>query len=143
METMLKRGAGILMPVFSLPSPYGIGTFGRDARDFIDQLKKARQSFWQVLPMGPTSYGDSPYQSFSAFAGNPYYIDLDILKEEELLTQEEIVECFWSEQPDQVKYDAVYYYRFPLLKKAFGRSGHEKTEAYKAFLEKNAYWIDD
>ena len=74
METMLKRGAGILMPVFSLPSPYGIGTFGRDARDFIDQLKKARQSFWQVLPMGPTSYGDSPYQSFSAFAGKPYYM---------------------------------------------------------------------
>ena len=143
METMLKRGAGILMPVFSLPSPYGIGTFGRDARDFIDQLKKARQSFWQVLPMGPTSYGDSPYQSFSAFAGNPYFIDLDTLREEELLTQEELDECFWSEQPDQVKYDAVYYYRFPLLKKAFGRSRHGETEEYKAFLKKNAYWIDD
>jgi len=143
METMLKRGAGILMPIFSLPSPYGIGTFGADAREFVDQLKKARQSFWQVLPMGPTSYGDSPYQSFSAFAGNPYFIDLDTLKEEGLLTQQEIDECFWSERPEQVKYDAIYYYRFPLLKKAFQRSGHKKTEAYEAFLEKNAYWLHD
>ena len=90
MKTMLKRGAGILMPIFSLPSPYGIGTFGSSAYEFIDLLRQARQNYWQVLPMGPTSYGDSPYQSFSAFAGNPYFIDLDMLKEEELLTQEEL-----------------------------------------------------
>ena len=79
MKTMLERGAGILMPVSSLPSPYGIGTFGSAAYDFVDFLKKARQKYWQVLPVGPTSYGDSPYQSFSAFAGNPYFIDLDTL----------------------------------------------------------------
>ena len=79
MKTMLKRGAGVLMPIFSLPSPYGIGTFGRAAYEFIDQLKRGRQTYWQVLPMGPTCYGDSPYQSYSAFAGNPYFIDLCLL----------------------------------------------------------------
>ncbi len=117
MKTMLKRGAGILMPIFSLPSPYGIGTFGSSAYEFIDLLRQARQNYWQVLPMGPTSYGDSPYQSFSAFAGNPYFIDLDMLKEEELLTQEEIDACFWLDKQEEVKYDAVFYYRFPLLKR--------------------------
>ncbi len=143
MKTMLKRGAGILLPIFSLPSPYGIGTFGKEAYEFVDQLKRARQSYWQVLPMGPTSYGDSPYQSFSAFAGNPYFIDLDTLKEEKLLTQEEIDACFWSEKPEEVKYDAVYYYRFPLLKKAFERSLHKTETAYQDFLEKNEFWLPD
>ena len=142
-KTMLKRGAGLLMPISSLPSPYGIGTFGKAAYEFADQLKRARQSFWQVLPMGPTSYGDSPYQSFSAFAGNPYFIDLDTLKEEGLLTAQEIESCFWCEQPDQVKYDAIFYYRFPLLRKAFERSAHKATEAYEAFLQENAFWIGD
>ncbi len=96
MKTMLERGAGILMPVSSLPSPYGIGTFGSAAYDFVDFLKKARQKYWQVLPVGPTSYGDSPYQSFSAFAGNPYFIDLDTLVKEGLLTQDEINACYWG-----------------------------------------------
>ena len=113
MKTMLKRGAGVLMPIFSLPSPYGIGTFGRAAYEFIDQLKRGRQTYWQVLPMGPTCYGDSPYQSYSAFAGNPYFIDLDTLKDEKLLTQDEIDACWWCDKQDQVKYDALYYYRFP------------------------------
>ena len=108
MKTMLERGAGILMPVSSLPSPYGIGTFGSAAYDFVDFLKKARQKYWQVLPVGPTSYGDSPYQSFSAFAGNPYFIDLDTLVKEGLLTQEEINACYWGEDPAQVAYDAVF-----------------------------------
>lgn len=143
MTTMLKRGAGILMPVSSLPSPYGIGTFGKSAYEFADQLKRARQSYWQVLPLGPTSYGDSPYQSFSAFAGNPYFIDLDTLKEEELLTKEEIEECYWCDVPEEVKYDAVYYYRFPLLKKAFRRSEHKETAEYAAFCEENAHWLPD
>ena len=85
MTTTLKRGAGILLPVTALPSPYGIGTLGKEAYEFVDFLKEAGQSFWQVLPVGPTSYGDSPYQSFSAFAGNPYMIDLDALIEEGIL----------------------------------------------------------
>lgn len=143
MKTMLKRGAGILMPIFSLPSPYGIGTFGREAYEFVDQLKQARQSYWQVLPMGPTSYGDSPYQSFSAYAGNPYFIDLDTLKEEGLLTQKEIDACYWSEDEAQVKYDALFYYRFSLLKKAYERSLHKSDEAYGQFLADNDFWLDD
>ena len=86
----LSRGAGILLPVSSIPSPYGIGTFGKKAYEFIDELKRSGQSYWQVLPIGPTSYGDSPYQSFSAFAGNPYFIDLDMLIEEGILSRERV-----------------------------------------------------
>ena len=82
METTLKRGAGLLLPIYSLPSPYGIGTLGRAAFEFVDFLVRAGQKYWQVLPVGPTSYGDSPYQSYSSFAGNPYFIDLDKLCEE-------------------------------------------------------------
>ena len=78
------------MPVFSLPSPYGIGCFSKEAREFIDQLAKAGQSYWQILPLGPTGFGDSPYQAFSTFAGNPYFIDLDLLQGEGLLEKEEI-----------------------------------------------------
>mgnify|MGYP000987167407 CR=1 FL=1 len=143
MKTMLKRGAGVLMPIFSLPSPYGIGTFGRASYEFIDQLKRGRQTYWQVLPMGPTCYGDSPYQSYSAFAGNPYFIDLDTLKDEKLLTQDEIDACWWCDKQDQVKYDALYYYRFPLLRKAYERSSHKESEEYQAFLEENEEWLDD
>ena len=76
----MKRSCGILLPVFALPSPYGIGTLGRAAYDFVDFLRQAGQSWWQILPLGPTGYGDSPYQSFSAYAGNPYFIDLDLLR---------------------------------------------------------------
>ena len=85
----LKRGAGTLLPVASLPSKYGIGTFGKAAFDFVDFLRDSKQKYWQVLPIGPTGYGDSPYQSFSAFAGNPYFIDLEILIEEGLIEREE------------------------------------------------------
>ena len=143
MKTMLERGAGLLMPISSLPSPYGIGTFGRAAYEFVDILKRGRQMYWQVLPMGPTSYGDSPYQSFSAFAGNPYFIDLDLLKEENLLKQEEIDACYWGEDETKVAYDAVFYYRFPLLKKAYERSEHQGTEEYVDFCEKNKEWLLD
>lgn len=143
MKTMLKRGAGILMPISSLPSPYGIGTFGKAAYEFVDFLAQARQTYWQVLPVGPTSYGDSPYQSFSAFAGNPYFIDLDILKDEGLLTQEEIDACFWGEDPSRVAYDAVYWYRFPLLKKAYERSEFREEKGYEKFCMESWYWLND
>lgn len=143
MKTMLERGAGLLMPISSLPSPYGIGTFGRAAYEFVDVLKRGRQMYWQVLPVGPTSYGDSPYQSFSAFAGNPYFIDLDLLKEEGLLRQEEINECYWGDDETKVAYDAIYYYRFPLLKKAYQRSEHQGTEEYVEFCENNKEWLLD
>ena len=88
MKKALERGAGILLPISSLPSPYGIGSMGKEAYEFVDRLKEAGQRYWQVLPIGPTSFGDSPYQSLSAFAGNPYFIDFDILIHEGLLTQE-------------------------------------------------------
>lgn len=85
----MKRTAGILLPIFSLPSAYGIGCFSKSAYDFVDWLKAAGQTYWQILPLGPTSYGDSPYQSFSTFAGNPYFISLEALIEEGVLTKEE------------------------------------------------------
>ena len=84
-----KRASGILLPVFSLPSNYGIGTFGKEAYNFVDSLKNAKQKYWQILPLCPTGFGDSPYQSFSTFAGNPYFIDLDLLISEGLLTRED------------------------------------------------------
>ena len=143
MKTMLERGAGILMPVSSLPSPYGIGTFGSAAYDFVDFLKKARQKYWQVLPVGPTSYGDSPYQSFSAFAGNPYFIDLDTLVKEGLLTQDEINACYWGDNPTQVAYDAVFWYRFPLLKKAYARSEYREEQGYEKFCMDSWFWLND
>ena len=143
MRTSLERGAGLLMPISSLPSPFGIGTLGAAAYEFVDWLKRARQKYWQVLPVGPTSYGDSPYQSFSAFAGNPYFIDLDILVKEGLLTYEEINACYWGENPSKVAYDAIFYYRFPLLRKAFERSSHKGTEAFEDFCRENENWLPD
>mgnify|MGYP003254407807 FL=1 len=110
-----KRGAGILLPISSLPSPYGIGTLGAEAYAFVDQLAEAKQSYWQVLPVGPTSFGDSPYQSFSAFAGNPYFIDLDTLKEDGLLLSEEIEEQYWGDDVSEVDYAALYEARFEVL----------------------------
>ena len=92
------RSSGILMHISSLPSPYGIGTMGKEARKFVDFLEKSAQSYWQVLPVGPTSYGDSPYQSFSAFAGNPYFIDLNYLVKERLLTKKECESYSWGKK---------------------------------------------
>jgi len=139
----LERGAGILLPITSLPSPYGIGTFGKAAYEFVDFLKSAGQKYWQVLPMGPTSYGDSPYQSFSAFAGNPYFIDLEMLMEEGLLEQWDAEKLFWGDREDSVSYEDIYRNRFRVLKKAFAHSGHRETEEFRAFQEAQAYWLED
>src|SRR5574344_2832449 len=108
----MARVAGILMPITSIPSPYGIGTIGKDARKFADFLKSAGQSIWQILPVGPTSYGDSPYQSFSTYAGNPYMIDLDTLVEEGLLTTEQIKKFDWGDDQFEVDYEKIYNNRF-------------------------------
>ena len=139
----LKRGAGILLPVSSIPSPYGIGTFGYEAYNFVDFLKNAGCIYWQVLPVGPTSYGDSPYQSFSAFAGNPYFIDLEILIEEGLLTRDEVISCTWMDTEDIVDYARLYNNRFTVLKKAFIRSKHIEQPDYLAFCRENAFWLMD
>ncbi len=142
-ETMLERGAGVLMPVSSLPSPYGIGTFGKAAFDFIDALVRAKQKYWQVLPMGPTGYGDSPYAPYSAFAGNPYFIDLEILRQEGLLEQWEIDQVPWGDKADRVDYGCLYNGRFGLLRKAFERSHYREFPEYGEFRTKTIYWLDD
>ena len=102
------RECGMLLPIASLPSRYGIGAFSKDAYAFVDTLKAAGQSYWQVLPLGPTGFGDSPYQSFSAFAGNPYFIDLETLVEEGLLTLEECEAVDFGEDPRKIWYDKIY-----------------------------------
>ena len=116
-----RRRAGILMPLFSLPGKYGIGSFSKEAREFVRFLKEAGQSYWQILPMGPTGYGDSPYQSFSTFAGNPYFIDLSTLVEEGLLLEEELSDLSFSDSEERVDYGKLYMLRFPVLEKAVKR----------------------
>ena len=137
------RQSGILMPVFSLPGPYGIGCFSEEAYKFVDFLEAAGQSFWQILPLGPTSYGDSPYQSFSTFAGNPYFISLEELISQGLLTKEECQEADLGSDPCRIDYGKLYYNRFPLLRKAFSRSRIENKEEFREFLEGNKLWIYD
>lgn len=140
---MKERAAGVLLPVSSLPAKYGIGTLGHEAYRFVDSLIRAGQKYWQVLPVGPTSYGDSPYQSFSAFAGNPYFIDLEVLIEEGLLKTEEIEKYDWGEDDSYVDYEKIYLSRFKVLHQAFERSKHRKSKKYLHFLAKNKYWLDD
>lgn len=134
------RGAGILLPISSLPAPYGIGTFGKEAYAFVDFLKEAKQKYWQVLPLGPTSYGDSPYQSFSAFAGNPYFIDLDTLIKEGLLTEAD-VDRDWGDDPANVDYEKIYNNRFIVLHKAF--DAFVPDESYDRFVSENAEWLHE
>ena len=136
------RRAGILLPLFSLPSPYGIGTMGQSAREFIDFLAEAGQSCWQVLPMGPTSFGDSPYQSFSSFAGNPYFIDLDDLAAEGLLNREEYSTLDWGD-PQAVDYALLYQNRYPVLRKACRRLLENPPADYEAFLAEHSFWLED
>lgn len=142
-QSGLERGAGILMPVSALPGPYGIGTLGKSAYRFADFAAASGYRYWQVLPVGPTSFGDSPYQSFSAFAGNPYYIDLEYLIEEGLLKEEEICSADFGARADDIDYAAVFQNRFQVLRMAFARSSHQKSKEFKAFLKDNSYWIDD
>ena len=136
-----KRSAGILMPISSLPSPYGIGTFGSKAYEFVDHLEAAGQRYWQVLPLGPTSFGDSPYASFSAFAGNPYFIDLDFLIEDGLITKEFVESFKWSLEDQYVDYGLLFENRYEVLKEAFANSDHQKTDEYKAFVKEND-WLE-
>lgn len=143
MDRRLKRGAGILLPISSLPSPYGIGTFGRAAYEFADKLKKAGQTYWQVLPIGPTSYGDSPYQSFSTFAGNPYFIDLDLLAEEGLLDKKSLEKMDWGQAEDDIDYSRIYENRFLVLKEAFSNTKECESKEYAQFISVNKDWIGD
>ena len=142
-DRALKRGAGLLLPISSLPSPYGIGTLGKEAYKFVDYLVEAGQKYWQVLPVGPTSYGDSPYQSFLAFAGNPYFIDLDYLVEEGLITKAQIKKFPWGDNAEYIDYATVYGSRFQILRMAFNNSTYAETKEYAQFEKDNEYWLDD
>ena len=139
----MKRSSGILMPISSLPSPHGIGTLGKAAYDFVDFLAKAGQSWWQILPVGPTSYGDSPYQSFSAYAGNPYFVDLDLLCRDGLLRADEVAAVDWGADPSQVDYARIYENRLPLLQKAADRGWQRDAEKVAAFVEENKGWLPE
>ena len=134
------RAAGILLPISALNSKYGIGSFSWEAYKFVDWLRDSGQSYWQILPLGPTSYGDSPYQSFSSFAGNPYYIDLETLISEGLLTKEDCRIDFGKDERT-IDYAKIYNNRISLLKKSF--LNFKRNEKYHEFLSKNAFWIDD
>ncbi|MBQ2062106.1 MAG: 4-alpha-glucanotransferase, partial [Oscillospiraceae bacterium] len=136
------RKSGILMAMSSLPSPYGIGTMGKSAYRFVDFLRASGQTYWQLLPLGPTSYGDSPYSAFSTFAGNPYFIDLDLLVRDGLLKRDQLEGIDWGGDPQRVDYGKIYENRFPVLRRAFARSGALAGEI-AAFRRENGAWLED
>ncbi len=135
------RSSGILLHISSLPSPYGIGTLGKAAYDFADFLHRSGQHYWQILPIGPTSYGDSPYQSFSTHAGNPYFIDLDFLIDDGLLTQAEVDAVDWASHSERVDFDFQFSVRFDLLYQAYLRGRDRYAEEIAAFRDENP-WLD-
>ena len=139
----MNRTAGILLSISSLPSKYGIGCFGKNAYHFVDWLKEAGQTYWQILPLGPTSYGDSPYQSFSTFAGNPYFISLETLIEEGVLTIEECDSADFGKKENDINYEKLYNHRYPLLRKAYERSNISQNTDYLKFVEENQWWLSD
>ena len=132
------RTSGILLPIFSLPNSYGIGTLGKEAYEFVDFLEKCHQSYWQVLPIGPTSYGDSPYQSFSVFAGNPYFIDFDLLKEDGLLEESDY--DYLLDESLVIDYGKLYNTRYLVLKKAFSKFD---VKLMKKFEKEHKDWLED
>lgn len=140
----MMRASGILMHISSLPSKYGIGTFGQEAYDFVDFLEQAGQKYWQILPVGCTSYGDSPYSSFSTFAGNPYFIDLEVLCGQGLLTQEECESFDWGDDPKNVDYAKLFESRYQVLHLAFDRDQKLlSSKEFKDWCEENREWLDD
>jgi len=137
------RASGVLLPVSSLSSKYGIGCFSKEAYHFVDYLKKYGQQYWQILPLGQTSYGDSPYQSFSTFAGNPYFISLEELIRQGLLTEQECGDCDFGDNPSDIDYGKMYVERYKLLRTAFGRSGIEKNADFAQFVKNESDWLPD
>lgn len=137
------RASGILLPVSGIPSKYGIGTFSKEAYEWIDFLVQAGQTYWQILPLGPTGYGDSPYQSFSTFAGNPYYIDLEELIKEGWLSKKDCKNCDWGDNESYIDYEKIYRSRFKILKKAFKNSNIKEKKEFKQFIKTNSFWLED
>lgn len=141
---MIKRSSGILMHIASLPSEFGIGDFGKGAYEFIDFLEKSNQKIWQILPLGPTGYGDSPYQSFSAFAGNPYFIDLKDLVNEKLIENSDLSELKKNGKINRIDYGFIYNKKLPILRKAYEEfKRQEKLHELNNFKNENNYWIVD
>ncbi|MBO4416205.1 MAG: 4-alpha-glucanotransferase [Lachnospiraceae bacterium] len=147
------RDSGILLPISSIPSKYGIGGFSKEAYEFVDFVKESGCKYWQILPLCPTGYGDSPYQGFSTFAGNPYFIDLEALIKEGLLTEDECDVKMeledgtkiagYGTDPEYVDYERIYMTRWDILRKAYKRSNFRNTEEYRKFHEENREWLDD
>ena len=137
------RKSGILMHISSLPNSYGIGKMGKEAYAFVDFLKRSGQSYWQILPISPTSYGDSPYQSFSINAGNPYFIDFETLEQEGYLKAEDYKDIKWGSDPSKVDYETVYNETFKVLKKAHKRFRKISEKAYVKFVLNNKEWVYD
>lgn len=131
------------MHISSLPSKHGIGTLGKEAYNFVDFLKSAGQTYWQVLPVGATGFGNSPYQSFSAFAGNPYFIDLELLEESGLLCADDYRAIDWGDNEDTVDYDKISAQRFSVLRRSFVRFQGKNSEAFKQFSQENKFWLED
>ena len=138
----ILRGSGILLSIASLPSPYGIGTLGREAYNFVDLLVDLKQRYWQVLPVGPTIYGDSPYQPMSSCAGNIYFIDLDRLVNEGLLKREEILGYNWGADESEIDYAEIYSNRCKILQKAFERFD-TNAQAFQEFVTKHSEWLGE
>ena len=135
------RASGILMHITSLPAPYGVGTMGRAAYKFVDFLSKAGQAYWQILPLTPTSFGDSPYQSYSTFAGNHYLIDLDLLADEGLLDKADLEKIQWCQREDRADFGLLYQNRLNVLRQAYGH--FEKQDQLDAFCQENCHWLSD
>lgn len=142
---MFQRSSGVVLHISSLPSPYGIGTLGKDAYQFVDFLRDGGQTYWQVLPLGQTGFGDSPYQCFSAAAGNPYFIDLDTLKEMGLLSEQDLRDADVGHNPDRVDYEMLAQTRLPILHRAFVRAQESMIQMGKmdAFRRENKDWVED
>ena len=139
----MERASGVLLPISSIPSNYGIGCFSKEAYAFVDQLVRGGQKYWQILPLGPTGFGDSPYQSFSTFAGNPYFIDFEVFIREGLLAEWECHNCDWGGSESYVDYEKIYQSRFRILRLAFSRFHGEQDPEYVNFLEANKEWLED
>lgn len=135
------RSSGILLHITSLPSHYGIGSLGKTAYEFVDFLRSAGQKYWQILPLNPTGFGNSPYQSFSAFAGNPYLIDLDLLAEDGLLDRAAYEGAEWGNDPESVDYGILYEKRTAVLHRAF--ENFKPNEEFEAFCAENEHWLED
>ena len=139
----MERGSGLLVHISELPSKYGIGNFGSEARKFVRFLSGANQKYWQILPLNPTSFGDSPYQSFSAFALNPYFIDLHQLVKKGYLSKEDLKHVKFGNKSTSIDYGKLYQERYNVLRKAFKNAYDIEKEKIEKFYKRNKKWLED